>query len=132
MQFRIRTLGWVTAYFAILFTVFSRGIPAGLVFIAGSGFVVPAFIPNVWLRMGVAFLMTTLATDTLAGLVSWALDETESGARLEYFLGPLPQMAILGFLAAASSSGIRWLAVVVYQDFLVRPGIVESSTNHEK
>ncbi|PQO47570.1 hypothetical protein [Blastopirellula marina] len=132
MQFRIRTLGWVTAYFAIVFTVFSRGVPAGLVFIAGSGFVVPAFIPNVWLRVSVAFLMTTLAADTLVGLVNWALDDTKSGTRLEYFIDPLPQMAILGAMAAASSSGIRWLAVVVYQDFFVRPGIVESSTNHEE
>lgn len=117
MQFRLLTLGMAVAWFAVLFALGKAGgVESFLMFLNFSGFFLPIFVANVYLRISVAFLMTTLAVDAMLALVLWAMDQDGLSTLSELALFILPRAAIVGLIAVAFSGGVRWLAVLVYRD----------------
>ncbi|TWT38511.1 hypothetical protein [Blastopirellula retiformator] len=119
MQFRLSTLGLVVLWFAVLLALGKAGgVESFLMFLNFSGFFLPIFIANVYLRISVSFLMTTFAVDAMLAIIFWTFDQHSTATLVETALELLPRAAIVGLIAVAFSCGVRWLAVLVYRDMV--------------
>ncbi|WP_230269162.1 hypothetical protein [Blastopirellula sediminis] len=73
-----------------------------------SGFVVPAFVANVWLRVGLAFGMTGLLLGIVNGIL--VLEQSSPGDPILYLtlIAPLRLLSEVSAAAIVVSSLLRW------------------------
>ncbi|TWT38512.1 hypothetical protein [Blastopirellula retiformator] len=121
MQFLLRTLGIIVAWFAVAFAIGkANGAAACLLFVGGSAFVAPAFVLNVWIRVAAAIVMATVATDLFGLAFEPLLADDPAETTGEHFMRATPATIVIGALAVTVSSGICWIVVTSYRDFLRR------------